>query len=200
MPRLIDQPMLQHSLTLAVRNVLVLQGVPGLTLRAVAREARVSPSCLLHHYGNARRAIEVATLVFARERVETMRQRVAMRGVEGLLPMFPDDLVDARAWQGWLELGRTRDDLGRIVAGARRWERSLVRDALDHRVDGLELDALVAVVDGLQTAMSLPDRPLPLPRAHEVLAQACRALLTVAPPGRLDEDARWLVRTSPVRI
>lgn len=96
------------------------------------------------------------------------------------LPAEPDDVIDARCWQGWLELWRSEPSLEPILSGARAKDRALLALSVDYQLDRAGLDAVQAMIDGLLVALCAPHRPLPPPRARQGLS----GYLGLVLPGR----------------
>jgi AcrR family transcriptional regulator len=181
MPRLIETESRTDAVVAAINHLLARYGATSLSIRSIARESGVSGSSLLHHYGTRERIIRLAALRTGRARVHSIDSRILRDGLLAFLPADLDDVVDARAWLAWLELWRSDEALLTAVDGVRRDERSLLAAAVDYRLIREELDAVVALVEGLLVAVCAPLRPLPLPRAQAILtAQIGHALARTA--------------------
>lgn len=111
MPRLIDTESRTGTLIAAVNHILATDGVAGLTLRRIAAVSRVSTSSILHHLDSRERLIHVSaarTAQSRRDRFLAAQDRYDdERGLLALLPGCDDEILDARAWLGWLELWRS---------------------------------------------------------------------------------------------
>lgn len=184
MPHLIDTESRMRELVEAVTDVLVEHGAAGLTLRRIAARSGVNASSLRHHLGDRERVIRLVALHTRRRRISRLEARIPFEGVLAFLPSTDDQVVDARAWWGWLEVGRAEDSIDRAVAPARRDERALLAQAVDYTLQRDELDTLLATIDGLALAVSGPSRPMPRARARDLLARQLRSL------GVADELAR----------
>jgi AcrR family transcriptional regulator len=170
MPRLIDSGTRTDNVVIGINWLMATGGPRALTLRAIAREVRISPASLLHHFDNLDRLLGVAAFRTAEDRLDAIRRRQRREGVLAFLPGAADDLVFVRAWLGWLEMWRSYDVIEPAITENRRWERALLAETVDHQLARDELDALRATIDGLTVAICAPERPLALPRAREILA------------------------------
>jgi len=59
-------------------------------------------------------------------------------------------------------------------------ERALLAKTIDYRLALEDLDALFAMIEGLRVAVCVPARPLPLPRARQILEMHVRQALADA--------------------
>jgi AcrR family transcriptional regulator len=167
----------------------------------VAHEIRTSPASLLHHYGSTSRVIEVAARVWARHRLEEIRFRRRSEQIHAFLPADLDGVVDARAWEGWVELGRTHEAVARTVSESAAWERSLLEDVTGCVLSEARLDVLTSVVGGLRAAISGSEAPLRLDRARLALTTCCTLLLAGAgPPREISDHRRWVLDSAPIRV
>ncbi len=66
MPALIDTGSRAGTLAAAVNELLVTEGIPGLTLRKIAAVSRVSTGSILHHLGDKNRLLSLAAGLTAR--------------------------------------------------------------------------------------------------------------------------------------
>jgi AcrR family transcriptional regulator len=171
MPRLIEPEGRTETVVDAIVFLLARDGPAGLTLRAIARESRVSTSSLLHHFGSREHLVRVAATWTGRARLRAMDRRADRDGVGVFLPTEGDteDLITARAWLAWLELWRVEDSLTETIERFRDRELLLLARMLGVRIGSQDLTATVALIDGLNTAVCAPVRPLPPGRALEIL-------------------------------
>ncbi|HEY0905306.1 MAG TPA: helix-turn-helix domain-containing protein [Marmoricola sp.] len=206
MPRYIETESRTETVVAAINEVLARDGIGGLSLRAIARESRVSTSSLLHHFGNREHLLRVAASQTGRWRVREIDRRCSRDGALAFLPQDADDVVDARAWLAWLELWRSEDNLATPIGGARRDERALLAEIFDYRLARDELDAAIALIDGLMTALCAPALPMPIARARAMLlagigSDAGSRALRQPGAGGLDEvrnrSRRWRDRAEP---
>jgi AcrR family transcriptional regulator len=170
MPLLIDTESRTGTLVRAVNDTLVEHGPGGLTLRRLARASGVSTSSILHHLGSREHLLRVAAHRTGLQRLQTLRAESSLDGALAFVPRSDDEVLDARAWLGWLELWRSEEFLERVIADARRAEFWLLAAVLDHRLARPELDAAAALVDGLLTAVCSPRDPMRLEVARGIFA------------------------------
>lgn len=169
MPRLVDSFARTDLVVAAINDVLAEHGIPGLTMRRIAAAAHLSPAALSDHYGNRERMLTVVGHVTGVERLRQLGTRAPYEGVGAFLPKDDDDLVNTRAWLGWCELARSAEWLTETVQEARDNEFHLLARVVDHQLTRPELDTLWALIEGLRVAVCEPVRPLPRPRAAEIL-------------------------------
>jgi len=72
------------------------------------------------------------------------------------------------------------DSIALTMADNRAAERALLAESTDYQLVRDRLDLLFGVIEGLRTAVCLPDRPLPLPRARQLLDTHLRQALAAA--------------------
>lgn len=169
MPYLIDVESRTDALVASINHVLCREGPAGLSLRRIARVSGVSTSSMLHHYGSREHLLRVAAGRTARNRVEDVSSRLFLHGVAACLPADERGLPDARAWLAWQELWRSEETLVTFISNARDDERAHLAHTLRLPYDSPDLDAMVALVDGLLVAVCRPALPLALERARSVL-------------------------------
>ena len=175
-PRLIDGSSRAGALALAVNELLVTDGIPGLTLRRIAAVSRVSPGSMIHHLGGKDRLLSLSAGLTGRALREEIQRRSWEEGVLAFLPNGDEGVLNTRAWLAWIELGRSDPVVEIPVSRARREERALLAETLDFRLTRDDLDILVAVIEGLRDAVCAPSRPLPPTRAGELLERHLRGL------------------------
>lgn len=171
MPRLLDTETRTTTVVTAINHLLARDGAGGVTMRAIGELSRVSPATLSSHYGNREHMLRVAAWVTGQARLTAIRDRMRRDGVLAFLPADADDVVTARVWLGWCELGRSHDWLGPSIAEIRDEERALLARTVDYRLERERLTEALAVVDGLQVALCAPDRPLARETAYRILAR-----------------------------
>ncbi len=173
MPRLIDPYTRTDQVTAAINRLIVERGVEGLTMRGIGAAARISPSSLSGHYGSREHMLRVAAHVTGEARLRQIRWRLRVRGegVSAWLPSDDDDVHTERAWLGWCELWRTHDWIAPTVAEIRQSELADLAQHYEYRLARDDLDAVVALLDGLRVAICRPERPQSRADAHRVLAR-----------------------------
>lgn len=173
MPRLIVPESRIETVVDAITFLLARDGPAGLTVRAVARECRLSPASILHHYTNRERLLHLAAQHTGAARLKAIERQSYQHGVAAFLPAPADDedLITARAWLAWLELWRTEDVLSTVVEGIRDRESLLLARVVGLPPGGHGLTALQALLDGLTIAVCEPIRPLPPARARQILSR-----------------------------
>jgi transcriptional repressor BetI len=191
MPKLGMRPVRRDQIVRATIRCLAREGYAGLTMKKVAREARVSQG-ILHYYFESKRAILVAALdaVMAdldrrmAEREDARDPRSRLRAlIRGCLALADDN---REFWvvfvEFWGEMMHDRE-LQRINAALyRRLRRMLgatvaqgTRTGAFRRVDAEEAGAVIlALVDGLSLQRTFDPRALSLDRA----ARACEDAVT----------------------
>lgn len=176
MPRLIDTTSRTGALAAAVNHLLAEGGPRALSLRAISGVSRVSGSSILHHFGSVEHLLRVSVHLTGRARVERIEQRWRSDGVGAHLPGSPEDVVDARVWLAWCELWRSHEGLELTVREARHAERALLARQLDYRLARDDLDAAIALVDGLTVAVCRPVEPMSPTRAAALLRGHLRSV------------------------
>jgi AcrR family transcriptional regulator len=171
MPRLIEPESRTDTIVDAMNYLLARDGPGGLTLRAIARESRVSTSSLLHHFGDREHLVRAAARRTGRARVQALERRADREGVIAFLPAIDDaeDLLTARAWLAWCELWRVQDSLVPTIERIRDQELMILARVLGVRIGSQDLTGVVAVIDGLNVAVCAPVRPLSPARAADIL-------------------------------
>ena len=195
MPRAVDAERRRTELAEAVWRVIRRDGLPGASVRSVAREAGTSMGSLRHWFASQDELLRFAmTLVIqrARARVERVaatddpvRTRV-LRMLEETLPLDGERRAEAEVWLALTaralvdaELAALRDrsaaELRALCAAAVRLlgEAGEIRSGAD---SDLETERLYAVLDGLALhALTVPSALSP-ERAREVLGAHVDAL------------------------
>jgi AcrR family transcriptional regulator len=176
MPQLIDTRSRAGTLAAAANELLVSEGIPGLTLRKIATVSRVSAGSILHHLGDKDRLLSLSAALTAEAFQAEIERRRWLEGVPAFLPQDDDQVLSTRAWLAWVELARSDDAVEPPVTRSRHRQRDLLASTLDHCVDREDLDLTVAVIEGLRTAVCAPVRPMSPTRARELLLQHLRRL------------------------
>jgi AcrR family transcriptional regulator len=175
MPRLIDTGTRTGTMVEATMRILATRGAPGLTLRGIARESRISTGSLLHHFESRERILGVAAHRTGRAHLDEIESGILWHGVQGFLPGDEETRLLTLAWLGWCELWRTEETLVEIVAEVRRQEMTMLAEQHEHRLSRPDLDVLVAVIDGLRLAVCAPIGAMSFTRARDLLAATSAA-------------------------
>ncbi len=160
-------------LTDAVMALLVESGATGVTLRRLADRRGISVGALTTRWGNRARMMHVAINYFRQRCTEDMADRGISEGVLAMLPASESEVEDCQIWLAFCDLARTDATLALCVTDQRAQERELLCALLARQggasgVDESTVDLLLAVVDGLRTALCAPEPMLP-ERARELL-------------------------------
>ena len=166
---MIHGPSRADALVSAINQILVTDGIPGLSMRRIAEVSRVSTGSMVHHFGGRARLIALAAAFTARHLHDDIRWRAGSEGVCAFLPRDDDGVLLHRAWLAWVELGRSEPEVEPVVTLTRRQEVSLLAETIDHRHARDGLDLLTAVVTGLRVEICAPIRPMPPSRAASLL-------------------------------
>lgn len=194
MPRLIETESRTDVLVDALNELLATEGIPGLTMRKIARVSGVSTGSMIHHFGGKARLLQLGAALTARALHDDLKRRRVVVGVHAFLPSDDDGIVHLRSWLGWCELARSDANVELPVQRARRDERGLLAQTLGHRLSHDELALTVAVIDGLRGDPCAPTRPLPPPRARELLTALLERLGVAADPPTDGYDPYYLRR------
>ncbi|MGH3347531.1 MAG: TetR/AcrR family transcriptional regulator [Nocardioides sp.] len=168
MPMLIDTITRTGALVTAINQLMADGGPRALSVRAVGRESRVSPSSIIHHYGSMEQLLRVAAHWTGRARREAISGR-AHEGASAFLPATDDDVVDARVWLAWCELWRSDPAVELVIGEARDDERVLLARLTDFAHPAEELDLLAALIEGLTVAVCAPHDPVSPEDARRLL-------------------------------
>lgn len=188
MPRLIDTESRTDTLIAAVNDILATEGAAALTLRRVAKVSRVSTSSILHHLDSRERLVQISAARTARARrarfLAAQDRYDQERGLLALLPGSGDEVVDARAWLGWLELWRADPGLAPIFDDHCQEMTWMLDQLTANRLSPTQLAATLALADGLTIALCAPTRPLAREAADDALTGRLRGLGVMGdPPG-----------------
>jgi AcrR family transcriptional regulator len=182
-PQLMDTRTRAGTLAAAVNELLVTDGIPGLSLRRIAAVSRVSTGSMIHHLGGKDRLLSLSAALTARALRDDVERRLWNEGVLAFLPHDDDDVLNTRAWLAWVELGRSDPDVEPPVTRAREQERSLLAETVDHCLARDELDLAYAVIEGLRARVCAPTRPMRPARARELLTLHLRGQGVAINPG-----------------
>jgi TetR/AcrR family transcriptional regulator, regulator of biofilm formation and stress response len=153
----------------ATLQVIERDGVGGVSHRAVAKLAGVSPSAAIHHFATLDDLL-VAALVKANE--ESIEAVDAVDDVDGLAELLAEQASDHRSrFVAVYELYLLAARRPALRDEAHRWMRS-VRDAAERMgADEVAAEALTAALDGLGIQALLTDEPPDRGRAVDVLRE-----------------------------
>lgn len=183
MPMLLDADARTHTLVRAINAILAELGPAGLTMRRIADRSGVSTSSIVHHLGSREHLLRVAAATTGRARIATMTAESVTDGILTFLPRSDDEVLDARTWLAWLELWRCEDFLGRWIAESRSDEMALLARLSGYRMSRPDLDAALALIEGLRVAICAPIRPLRREDARQILATWAGVPCTPIPAG-----------------
>jgi AcrR family transcriptional regulator len=181
-PRLLDTESRTNTVTNAVNDLLALHGASALTMRRIAAECRLSTAALGSHYGSREHMLRLAMFTTSAARLEHLGDQVVWEGATGLLPRaagddVEDDVVDARVWLAWLEMGRSHEWLQTAMTEHRQKEMALLARRYDYELTRTELVTVLALVDGLLVAVCDPVDPLRPAVARTILTQQLVVLM-----------------------
>ena len=108
-----------------------------------------------------------------RARATSLRCEAATDGVLAFVPRHGEEVLEARAWLGWLELWRVEDCVGRWIEDSRAEELGLLAQLADHQL--LRAGARLAAGAHRRTAdrRLRSGKPMRPERARTILAAAC---------------------------
>ncbi len=187
----------------SANKILLERGLGGLTLRALASEARISLGSLTSHYENRPRLLHLLAQWSGDIWVSSISERVWTDGVLAFLPLDDDSpghsfeatIDGTRVWLSWCELARSNPDLRGTVRDVRGEERHVLDRATDRRLDTDALEVTLAIMHGLREAVCSGDEPMQLDRARSLLAGHVETLLARADQ---TEAAAALARSSAI--
>ena len=171
MPRLLDVRSRADTVIAAIHRLIAGGGLGAVTMRAIAAESGVSASSLVHQFTGRDRLLGIAAGTVGVDRLRDIGLRARSAGLLAFVPTTTDEIVDARVWLAFCELGRSHEDVGLKVAAQRMHERDLIDALTRDQLDEPALDGLVAIVDGLCAAVCAAQEPLPTERAKQALVR-----------------------------
>jgi AcrR family transcriptional regulator len=166
MPRFIDTDLRTTEMVIGVNRVLVAHGIPGLTMRMIARESGISTGSLFHHFESRERILRIAAHRTGRTLIHGARSDALWIGIDAHLPGDAETLRLTRSWLAWCELWRSESWLEEAVTDLRADERSALAELHGPGISPTDLDALVALLDGLRAAVCSPVSAMPVEQAR----------------------------------
>jgi AcrR family transcriptional regulator len=185
-----DQAMLRPAsvnrgdiVTDLVIDLLAEGGCPAVTLRALADRVGVTSAGLLHWFGTSDLMWETMAATYGHRwiaflqdpmrchRGGPLRPSTATDRLHGFLPGTDEEVIWTRVWLAFVEVGRYRHRVGAVIDRVEAEERVLIARLLGRGSDPLAADAIAALVRGLRHAICAPETPIPVRRAHAVLAR-----------------------------
>jgi AcrR family transcriptional regulator len=183
MPRLIDSDLRTSDMVIGVNRVLVSRGIPGLTVRLIARESGISTGSLMTHFESRERMLRLAAHRTGRTLVSAEESDGLWLGVDAFLPVDEEMRRLTRAWLAWCELWRSEPWLESTVSDLRAREVRAIATVHEQRLTQPGLETLAVLLDGLRSAICAPVSPMPLERARELLRLASTEALEHAGSG-----------------
>lgn len=176
MPRWIDTDLRTTDMVTGVNRVLAAHGIPGLTMRMIARQSGISTGSLIHHFESRERILRIAAHRTGRALISNAESDSLWIGVDAYLPDDVETKRLTRAWLAWCELWRSEPWLETTVSDLRARERDALAALHEQPPDDRQLDTLVAILDGLRAAVCAPTSPMPVERARDLLRSAAGEL------------------------
>lgn len=158
------------SLLVAVFRLVVGRGDLAPSLRALAADAGMSPASVVHHFGSRQHALQLVAARWARQRAEDLLFCPGAADLPALLPEHPEQVHDAAFDFALVAMARGHEGIASSMSDLRQARRERLGNALPD-LDRADLDLVVAAVDGLMFALSLPFDALDPDRARAALAR-----------------------------
>ncbi len=177
MPRLIDTDLRTADMVTGVNRVLAMHGIPGLTMRLIARESGISTGSLMHHFETRERILRIAAHRTGRALISAAESDSLWIGLDAFLPGDEETMRLTRAWLAWCELWRSEPWLEETVSELRWRERCALAELHERESADQRLDVVVAALDGLRGAVCAPVSPMPVDRARALLRTAVAGAL-----------------------
>ncbi|NHC22038.1 TetR family transcriptional regulator [Nocardioides sp. IC4_145] len=191
MPHVLDTRTRTEELMHASWRLIDEGGTAAVTLRRLGDEVGIAPSSIVHQLTNRERLIRVLAVMTNDEHLARTQVRSLAEGWAGFLPRDEEDLLVLRAWLAWSELGRADRELGDVLDVRHARERSVVTGRLQRQLDHEPTDALVesvlALVRGLQLAVTLRPGGLDPELARTALVEGVPQLTAAAAASRSEE-------------
>ena len=177
MPRLIDRDLRTADLVVGVNRVLATHGIPGLTMRMIARESGISTGSLMHHFETRERILRIAAHRTGRTLISAAESDSLWIGLDAFLPSDEETKRLTRAWLAWCELWRSEPWLEETVTELRWRERRALAELHEVQPEDPRLDTVVVVLDGLRGAVCAPVSAMCVDRAQDLLRTVSAAVL-----------------------
>ena len=165
-----------EDIALVVHRLLREEGTPVLTMRGVARGARLSPGTLAHHYESKDLMIARCGRAIGRLLVDDLAGRLATAGglavrLGELVARDEEELHDVKVWLDLVALARTSPRLGEHVREAEdRFEEVLGRQLEDTAAPG-PAHLVWLALQAVWAHQLTPGRPFDPDEARALLAQ-----------------------------
>ena len=178
-----------ESIGMAVLQLLTVGGIPDLTMRAVARAARLALGTLGNHYGSKEQMLMGAAGAIGHLHVTDICTRAyaptTLSGVLGSMsPRDREELTELKVWLDLTALGRSSAGIGEVVAGVEERHRALLRRQLRMDRDGVwadrHLDGVWAILQGIRSELVRPGSTLDLTTATDLCSRAADAAEVLA--------------------
>ncbi len=167
MPKIVDQQLRRRELGEAVLRVIQRDGIPGASLRAVAKEAGLSMGALRHYFASHAEMLRFS-LYLVGEHIQARLASVSLAGdprqlaeqmIGELLPTDDRRRAEAQIWLAFIGASLTDSSLHAYKNEVHDWLRSTLEQVMQHLDDAgllrpevnpeLELTRLHALADGL---------------------------------------------------
>ena len=169
------------SVGMAVQQLLTVGGITDVTMRAVARTARMSLGTLGNHYGSKEQMLMGAARAIGTLHVDDLITRAAWddtlaQVLAGYVPRDAEELLELKVWQDLVTVGRSSRGVGEVVAAVEARHRALLGRTLE-RYRGAEwtaghLEAVWTLLQGVRTELIRPGGTLDITSAAGLAAQA----------------------------
>lgn len=170
MPRNLLMMDVLDSVLDALLRAVVVRGDLAPSLRTLAADAGMSPAALVHHCQSRTHAMQLAAARWTQDRADSFWRCRSSRDLVSLLPRQPQEVSDA-AFEFALEaMGRGHEGIARSMSELRRTRRQHLADAFPGLQEA-ELDLVLAAIEGLRLATTLPHVALDCQAAQEALAR-----------------------------
>ncbi|ADJ49360.1 TetR family transcriptional regulator [Amycolatopsis mediterranei S699] len=197
MPKQRDVRAQRELLSNATWQVLADNGLPGLTLRAVAERAGCTTGLVMHAFPTKKALLlHARDLLYARTAVRADAAEAACADAPGALAAVLGQAVDlphghheeSRVWVGFLAAALADDDLAErhraanrsFLARIHRLVAACRPEWTDERLE-LTTKSLVALVEGMNVLAAADPKTYPARLQQAALAEA---LAGITPPGR----------------
>jgi AcrR family transcriptional regulator len=149
-----------HIVTDSAVGLLRAHGAAGLTIRRIATDCEMSIGWLTNRFENKDRMISLITMTVGERWLQWITSRVDEMGTLALLPDSDDEIPAVNVWLTLLDLGRIHEGVGAQTAAVRAqeraWAATLLRTGPTHYPSPDDINATIALVDGLRVALCAP--------------------------------------------